>query len=308
MRFIKHLIFLLLCSFLLASHSASAENLPKIRYFLQKENAVHSQTPYGNNLTSGHYVLAKDAKIYYESYGQGEVVCVLHGGGVGSPYELGLVIDDLRKHFKVLVVSTRGHGRSEIGHEPLSYEQKARDVLAVLKDAGVTKCSLLGFSDGAYTAYKFAVMYPDLVERVIGIGAGTLKSHFFPKEISLEALAQMDPKFVEQMQKLAPEPKRLQEFLSSYMQFWHELSVGQEIFANIKCPVLLICGDEDDHAPIKTVLAAHQLLPNSRLCVIPKAWHTAFLDNFPLTMLAIEQFLGSPVRTLSSSKKLDLNN
>lgn len=110
---------------------------------------------------------AGDAKIYYEVYGEGKPVFVFHGGGVGTPYEMGQLIDKLLQNYQVITVSTRGHGRSEIGHLPLTYEQKANDMLAMMKEVTDEPMVLLGFSDGAYTAYKVASMYPERVDSVI---------------------------------------------------------------------------------------------------------------------------------------------
>lgn len=262
-----------------------------MRYFMQGDN-VGSATPYGDNLKVGDYVQAGDAKIYYEVYGAGEPILILHGGGVGSPYELGKILDELKKSHKLIVMSTRGHGRSEIGHEPLTYKQKADDALAVLDAVKIFEpIQILGFSDGAYTAYEIAALYPERVERITAIGAGTLKAGFFPSEISLAELEKLDEKFFAAQKKIRPEPERWQAFLSDYMKFWSEQNIGAETFGKIKCPVLLIVGDEDDHAPVATVLEAHQLIKNSRLCVVPKAWHTAFLDNFDVTAAAIFQFV-----------------
>lgn len=278
------------------------------RYFLQGD-AKGSEIPYGDNLKVGKYVQAGDAKIYYEVYGAGEIVLVLHGGGVGSPYELGAIIDELQKNFKVIVMSTRGHGRSEIGNSPLTYEQKANDALAVLDAVTNKPARIFGFSDGAYTAYKLAAMYPARVERIVAIGAGTLKAGYFPADsLKVSEIEKIDAAFIDYQKKIRPEPERLQEFWSNYMKFWSGLNVGAEIFTAINCPVLLIVGDEDDHAPIITVLQAHQLLKNSRLCVIPKAWHTAFLDNCEVTAAAIFQFVNAPLESLTPSKKVAYNS
>ena len=86
------------------------------------------------------------------------------------------------------------------------------------------------------------------------------------------------------------------------------MSIGYEIFSKFQCPVLLVVGDEDDHAPIITVLEAHQMIPNSRLCVIPKAWHSAFNDNYDVARPAIMQFVNSPINQLEGSKKVDYNS
>ena len=278
------------------------------RYFTQGD-AVGSPIPYGDNLKVGNYAQAGDAKIYYEVYGKGESILILHGGGVGSPYELGKILDELKKSHRIIVMSTRGHGRSEIGHSPLTYKQKADDALAVLNDLGISApIQILGFSDGAYTAYEIAALYPARVERITAIGAGTLKAGYYSPEINLDDLEKLDEKFFAAQKKIRPEPERWQEFLSDYMKFWSEQNIGAETFGKIKCPALLIVGDEDDHAPIITVLEAHQLIENSRLCVVPKAWHTAFLDNYAVTSTAIFQFVNAPLETLTPSKKVDYNS
>ena len=280
----------------------------QLRYFGEPEGVNGSKTPYGNNAVAGHYVQADDAKIYYEIYGTGEPVFVFHGGGVGTPYELGALIDQLRKDHQVIAVSTRGHGRSEIGHTPLSYEQKANDMITVMRAVTKKTAAIIGFSDGAYTAYKVAAMYPESVDRVVAIGAGTLKKGFFSGEMNVDDLEKIDKAFIEQQKKIMPEPERYQEFCTNYMKFWSQMEVGRDLLSTIKCPVQLIVGDEDDHAPVATVLEAHQLLPNSRLCVVPKAWHTAFLDNYPVTWDVINAFIHADSKTLVSSKKLTMND
>ena len=292
----------------LAQSSAQAAAPAGLRYFTQPAAVQGSTTPYGNNAAHGHYIQAGDAKLYYEIYGKGTPVFVFHGGGVGTPYEMGCLIDKLRQDHEVIVVSTRGHGRSEIGHSPITYEQKATDMITVMKAVTGQPAIILGFSDGAYTAYKVADLYPQGVDRIVAIGAGTLKAGYFKPGLTVEDLEKMDQAFVDQQRRLMPEPERYQEFLTQYMDFWSRMNVGKETFSAIQCPVLLIVGDEDDHAPVATVLEAHQLIPNSRLCVVPKAWHTAFLDNFPVTWAAIEHFIAADRDSLTGSKKLAAND
>ena len=269
------------------------------RYFTQGD-AQGSKTPYGDNVKIGKYAQANDAKIYYEVYGKGAPILILHGGGVGTPYELGNVLDTLKKNHRLIVMSTRGHGRSEIGHTPLTYKQKADDALAVLNALKISApVQILGFSDGAYTAYEIAALYPERVERITAIGAGTLEAGYFSGEMKLSDLAAIDKAFIDEQKKIRPEPERWQEFCDAYMEFWSKHSVGAETFGQIRCPVLLIVGDEDDHAPVATVLAAYHMLDNARLCVVPKAWHTAFLGNFDVTATAIHQFVNAPLASLA---------
>lgn len=295
--------FMAVMSILLSS-CVSSDAPHGMRYFMQGDRRG-SATPYGDNEAAGHYVQADGTRLYYEVYGTGTPVLVLHGGGVGSPYEMGAMLDDLRRDFRVILLATRGHGRSEIGHSPLTYPQKAADALAALDAAGVTApVAVLGFSDGAYTAYELAALYPQRVERIAAIGAGTLRAGYFSPEMPVENLEKADKAFIECLRRRMPEPERIQEFFSAVMRFWSGMSVGAETFGAIRCPVLFVSGDEDDHAPVDTVVEAFRLTPNSRLCIVPKAWHTCFLDDFDATWAAIGPFLRAPLESLKPSRKV----
>ena len=145
--------------------------------FLLVENSLcYSQTntkiPYGNNPKAGHYVQADDAKLYYEVYGEGEPLIILHGGILGYMDEMTDFIDRLQKDYQVIAMATRGHGKSEIGSKPITYERRANDVLAVINAVTQDSVTVLGFSDGAYTAYKVASLFPERVKKMVAIGAG----------------------------------------------------------------------------------------------------------------------------------------
>ena len=136
---------------------------------------VINKIPYGANNEFGNYVQANDASIYYEVYGNGQPIVLLHGGLFGSIMEYADLIDKLKHHFKVIAISTRGHGKSTLGREPLTLEQRARDVLAVINQVTKDSVILIGFSDGGYTAYTFGAKYPEKVKKMVVIGAGELK-------------------------------------------------------------------------------------------------------------------------------------
>ncbi len=274
-----------------------------LRWFQQPEGVQGSRTPYGDHELAARRVQAGDAAICYEVYGD-----VFHGGGAGSPYELGALIDELRDSWRVVAVSSRGHGRSELGKEPFSFVQMASDMHAVVQAEARGPAPVIGFSAGAYAALSLAARHPGDVERIATIGAGTLQPGFFPADMPAAPLEQADRACVGQMRRLAPEPDRLQDFLTRFMAFWHGASVGGELLGKVPCPVLLMAGDEDDHAPVRTVLEAHQLLACSRLCIVPKAWHACFADNFPVVWTAVRQFLAAPLPGLQGSKKVPANS
>lgn len=285
----KHtLLFLLLW---VASSAVGQQVRP--RYFMQQAGDVVSETPYGANDAAGHYVQSGDARIYYEVYGEGDPILVLHGGIVGCTYEMGLLIDSLSTRYRVIAVSTRGHGRSEIGHSPVTYEQRAEDALAALSEVTDRPAVVLGFSDGAYTAYKLAAMHPERVEKVIAIGAGENLS-LLRKVVGsdVETMKQTDPEFMKSQMALMPEPQRLQEYWQALPTFYNDLMIADKaLFNSIQCPVLLISGELDPNAPLDTVLAAYRMIPNSRLAIIAGAPHQAMVTHFPAVWANIKPFL-----------------
>lgn len=103
---------------------------------------------------TGHYANTGDAKIYYEVYGKSAPIVILHGGIFGSTYEMAQFIDSLSKNYKVIAVSTRGYGKSELGTDPITCEQKANDVTTVINAVTKDSVIVLDFSDGGYAGYE----------------------------------------------------------------------------------------------------------------------------------------------------------
>lgn len=253
---------------------------------------VFNSIPYGDNLEAGKYVQAEDAKIYYEVYGKGQPIVILHGGGLGSTIEMAEFIDSLKSKYQVIAVSTRGHGKSEIGSKPMTYEQKANDIMAVIRAVTNEPVTVLGFSDGAYTGYKLASMYPKTVKKLIAIGAGEQVPGLRKVVMDADAAIKMDTLYWKQQLALMPEPQRLKEFWKNMETFYNSMSASKELFNSIKCPVLLVAGELDRNAPLPTVINAYNMIPNSQLCIVPNAGHVFFVENFLGVWSGVFRFLG----------------
>ncbi|MGZ9734712.1 alpha/beta fold hydrolase [Flavobacterium sp. GNP002] len=262
-----------------------------LRHFMQSKDEQINTIPYGNNPLAGHYVQSKDAKIYYEVYGKGQPIVLLHGGLFGSTVEMAKIIDSLSVRFQVIAVSTRGHGKSEIGTEPLTLEQRANDVLAVIRKVTPEKVMILGFSDGGFTAYKFGSMYPDEVKKMIVIGAGVLYPGLRDFSFNFNQAMEMDSEFWAQQRDLMPEPNRLKEVFQQIATCYSQLTVGAELLSSIQCPVLVMAGDRDEGNSVQNVLNAALLIPNHQLAIIPNAGHPAFIVNFNATWASIAPFI-----------------
>lgn len=261
-----------------------------LRYFGQHKNSYTSSIPYGNNAQAGQYKNVGDAKIYYEIYGSGAPVVVLHGGLVGSIAEMGEFIDNLSPNYQVIAISTRGHGKSEIGSKTPSYKQKSEDVNSVLEQIK-EPVIILGFSDGAYTAYQFALDYPNKIKKIIAIGASTCEKGFHQFDNSFDEFSKLDSHYWQQQIAIRPEPDRIQEWYQQATHYFNQLEIKEDYLKNIKAPTLILAGEKDQNAPLDTIISAYKAIPNAQLAIVANAPHPVFQINFPAVWSNIKNFL-----------------
>jgi pimeloyl-ACP methyl ester carboxylesterase len=118
----------------------------------------------------GQYVNANDISIYYETYGAGPPVLVLHGG-FGSIESMSNQIEALAKSHFVIAADSRSHGRSTDSGAPLSYALMSDDMLKLLDHLRIDRTDIVGWSDGAMIAFDLALCHPERVGRLVAIGA-----------------------------------------------------------------------------------------------------------------------------------------
>ncbi|RZL13731.1 MAG: alpha/beta hydrolase [Hymenobacter sp.] len=285
----RQLLFL----FLLLTTAAFGQQRPAkpLRAFMQATPSPKGALQYGNNPKAGHYAQAGDAKIYYEVYGKGRPFVLLHGGLLGSTYEMHQFIDSLSRKYQVIAVSTRGHGKSELGTAPLTYEQRANDVLAVLKATTRDSAIVLGFSDGGFAGYKLASMYPERVRKLITIGASEVTAGQRKFDFSPQQARALDSAYVHQQQALMPQPQRLGEMFTQVVGMYNHLTVDKALMQTIQCPVLVMAGDRDEGNPVDRMFRTAQDLRRGQLGIIPNASHGAFLINFPAVWADVTPFI-----------------
>jgi pimeloyl-ACP methyl ester carboxylesterase len=263
-----------------------------LRRAFQPPNVVY-KIPYGNNPQAGHYVQAKDAKIYYEVYGKGQPIVLLHGGLFGSTVEMTDFIEKLKKNHQVIAISTRGHGKSELGTELLTLEQRATDAMAVINAVTKDSVTVIGFSDGGYAAYQLGAMYPERVKKMVVMGAGELYPGLRAFNFTAKQAMEMDKPFIEQQLKLMPEPKRLEEMFAGVCACYNKLTVGKYLLGAIKCPVMIMAGDNDGGNSVEHVVNAARMIPKHQISIIPNTGHGCFLENFAATWASIAPFLNN---------------
>ncbi len=234
-----------------------------------------------------------DANIYYEIYGKGKPLILLHGGVYGYISEFQNLIPRLAENFQVICIATRGHGKSEIGTDPFTYKQRAEDAYKVIRSITKDSAVVIGFSDGGYSALKLAAIYPQLAKKVVAIGISDHPKNVASQKFNYTAAALMksDSAFFSSRLKLMPEPARWDETLSKLNKLYNEDYMSKETFEKIKCPVLIMSGDRDTYHSVEDVVTCARSIPDARLSIIPGCAHVVFFCNFHAVWESLAPFL-----------------
>jgi pimeloyl-ACP methyl ester carboxylesterase len=235
---------------------------------------------YGNNNKVGKYADVNGIKLYYEIYGQGQPLVVLHGNG-GSIDNAAPHYAELIKKYKVIAIDNRAQGHSTDTDKPLTYDLMASDVNALLDQLGIDSVNVWGQSDGAILGLLLALDYPKKVKRVLAFGANMQPDSLaiFPWAIN----------YIAKKAKTAKDEKerKLNVLMLDYP------NVPYSKLAQIKAPVLIMVGDRDAIRP-EHALKLFQSIPNSHLCIIPGATHGASWEKRELFMQLLNDFFEKP--------------
>ena len=217
---------------------------------------------FGKNPDAGKVLHLKDADIYYEIYGQGEPLFLLHGNG-GSIEAFSKEIPELSKHFQVIAMDTRAQGKStDISKEPLTYIKFADDVKALADELKLKKINILGWSDGGNTAIEFAIKYPERTNKIITSGANV-----FPNGVGENEVENMKKDVVKMRAENKPERDiRLLQLMID------EPKITKAQLNKIKAKVFVVAGENDLILRSHTEYIAKEI-PNSKLKIFQGASH-----------------------------------
>lgn len=256
-------------------------------------SAFGQKIPYGKNPDAGKYFNVGDAKIYYEIYGKGDPLVMLHGGVYGYIDEFEPFINRLSEKYQVICIGTRGHGKSEIGTEPFTYKQRAEDAYKVIRSITKDSVIVIGFSDGGMSGLKLAALYPELVSKLIVMGVGDRPQNRQAEKLNYtaEGLMKSDSAFFAARLKLMPEPQRWQETLSKLNSMYNNDYMSKETFEKIRCRILLMNGDRDGYSSTDEFIQCAKYISNAQVALIPGCHHVIFFCNFPAVWESVKPFL-----------------
>ncbi|HLO90543.1 MAG: alpha/beta fold hydrolase [Chloroflexota bacterium] len=264
----------------------------------QKENKID----YGSNLAVGKYVVVNGIKIYYETYGEGEPLLLLHGNG-GSIESFTYQIPELSKHFKVIAVDSRAQGRTTDNDQEISYALMASDMAGLIDKLNLGKVNVVGWSDGGNIGLELAFAHPEKVLKVVTCGANYTHENCLapfdsvvmdPNDPLIQKIAKLKKRNSTSIQRLSPDTLRvplIRKKLESLMEKYPNFTPAQ--LKTINVPFLVVAGDHDLISFDQT-MALYTNLPKSQLFIAPHASHLVLVENPDLFNGEVIRFLETP--------------
>lgn len=231
----------------------------------------------------GKFVEVNGVNLYYEVYGEGEPLLMIHGNGNSMSGFIGNV-EDLSKHYKVILIDCRGRGESTYnpGVE-LTFELQIDDLVKFLDKVNIKKTSIIGWSDGGILGLLMAIKHPERVDKLVSMAA-----NIFPSGI-------VDSNFKGMLEM---KEKLIVENVNKINDLWIDLCNLDIKYPNleykdlnvIKSKTLIMAGDKDDIKNDHTV-KIYEAIPNSQLAIVPNSTHWLPQNNPKLFNQIVLRFL-----------------
>ncbi len=215
-------------------------------------------------------VSVNDTHLYYEVYGEGEPLILLHGYTLSSrmwtPF-----IADFREDYEVYIIDLTGHGKSDGFTSDLSIRSVAKDLEALLKYLELDTVKAVGFSYGGDVLFQLAIINPTIIESMITIGAvGTWDVNNHPDYLKAFTFENKDNfPWMNAYHSNEQQVRSLMEQFKNYT-----VKVSDEELKRIQTDVMLVFGDDDEGIQLKEAFRARQYLPHSDLWIVPNQPHS----------------------------------
>ena len=228
---------------------------------------------------TGQTVPINGADIYYETYGEGDPVILIHGGLGNGKYFVNQ-IHALQDKYQLIVMDSRGHGRSSFDDKPITYELMASDVLALMDHLHIARASIVGWSDGGIIGLEIAIHHPDRLNKVVAYGA-----NFDPSGVRLDVGS--NAYFNAYIEKaaadylaLSPAPDRWDEFLTNIGTMWATLpNYTDDELKSITTPFLILDGANEEAIDLNQTKLMALLIPDAELKLMPDTGHFAMFEQ-----------------------------
>jgi len=253
---------------------------------------------YGNNTKAGNYAGIRGIKMYYEIYGTGKPLLIIHGNG-GSIKDFSKQIPYFSTEYKVIVADSRAQGKTVDTKDSLTYEMMADDFNALLDFLHLDSCFVIGWSDGGNNGLLLAMRHPEKVKKLAVTGA-----NLWPDSSALEpGLFLFLDKLVDSLSKMKRSPELENQYKLMAMMT-KEPNIKLPQLQQVKCPTMVIGGDHDALLPKHTLLIAESI-PQSYLWILPNSGHATPISYSKLFNETINEFFKTPYRTIEGLERLN---
>lgn len=252
------------------------------------------------------YAPVNGIKIYYEIYGKGKPLILLHGAFYTIGMNWSELIPALAKTRKVIALEMQGHGHSPYSERVLSITNLARDVEGVMDYLKIDSADVAGYSMGGSVAYQFAVQSPKRLRKLVIISSTYKSEGWLP--IVNGAFDDFKPELFDNSplqigyNAVAPDKRNWRKFLAQMFVFAKEpFNVGDSNIAKIKAPVLIIAGDNDGLDKVELmktyqllgggVTADLQPMPTAQLAIVPAQTHVSLMMQTKTILAYLNHFL-----------------
>lgn len=220
----------------------------------------------------GRYAEVNGLRMYYELHGTGRPLVLLHGGGSTIQSSFARVLPEFAKSRQVIAVELQAHGHTRDIDRPLSFEQDADDVAALLVQLHIRKADIMGFSNGATTTIQVAIRHSNVVGKLVLASATYKRSGMQPgffDGFKNASLKMMPHSLQEAYLKANPDPAGLQRmFDRDVVRMAGFKDISDSFMKSISAPSLVLNGDADVVLP-EHALELFRTLPHARLAILP---------------------------------------
>jgi pimeloyl-ACP methyl ester carboxylesterase/heme-degrading monooxygenase HmoA len=230
---------------------------------------------YSQNAKKSESVNLNGTNIYYEVYGNGEPLFLLHGFTRSSmswyPY-----ISAFENEYEVYLVDLKGHGKSGHFEEKISVKSAAADVDELIKYLGLEQIHAIGYSYGGDILFQLTLLRPGLIKSMVVVGAyGTWDAKDFPE--FAEFLSMKNIENLPWMRKQQTGEDQIKKILEQVPHY--SVRLNEDELKSISAKTLLVIGDNDNSVNWNDILKTKKLLPDASLWVVPNMGHGAHRDQ-----------------------------
>jgi pimeloyl-ACP methyl ester carboxylesterase len=251
----------------------------------------YGPTPLPEGATAG-YIENEGAKIWYASYGNGSPVILLHGG-LGNSGNWGYQVEALKNSHRVVVIDSRGHGRSTRDARPYTYEVMGSDVLKVMDQLEINHAPMIGWSDGACIAIVLAKSHPERVKSVFFFGCNMDPSgtkDFNPSPVIGRCFSRHEKDYA----ALSSTPGDFKDFVDAVSQMQKiEPNYSAVDLASIRVPVTIVQSEFDEFIKNEHAHYLAKSIPGAKFLSLKSVSHFAPLQRPSEFNATIKLFLSA---------------